>query len=348
MYKWYKSLFRYLIVVGGILLLIGCSSTLTKPQAYTSVKNDSNNSFIKLSHVKAYLLVGSIKQAQTTFDNIENKETIPFASLVQAELSAASGNAMAAQQAFLLAIQNKQLVENSFSDNLLDYFCAEKKWPALQGYGEALIVSTPVNKANIEAKNNAISQIGMCFYGQQRWDETNYWLEKIEESQITSPLVYLVLARSKVEQKQYPVAQALMNKFETRKTEIDARSLWTTIEIYNALNQAEEVKKYGNHLRSLFPNNEYTRKYILLTKRGERMKHRQLSTVTPIETANSTPLAKQTTLTSEIIFHTMKKGETLYQLSKRYDVSIADLLNWNPNLVVDDISLGTSVRISAN
>jgi Tfp pilus assembly protein PilF len=337
-------LFRYLIVVGGILLLIGCSSTLTKPQAYTSAKNDSNTSVIKLSHVKAYLLIGSIKQAQTTFDNIKNKEIIPLASLVQAELSAASGDAMAAQQAFLLAIQNKQLVENSFSDNLLDYFCAEKKWPALQGYGEALIASTPVNKANIEAKNNAISQIGMCFYGQQRWDETNYWLEKVDVTQSLSPLIYLALARTKVEQQEYSTAKVLMDKFEAHKTEVDAKSLWTTIEVYRALNQPQEVTKYGEHLRSLFPNNEYTRNYIITVKRGERVKRRQQETMALTETSNFEPVPPAL----EQSFHIIIKGETLYQLSKRYSVSIPELQAWNPSLVIDDISVGTKIQVTRN
>jgi LysM repeat protein len=129
-----------------------------------------------------------------------------------------------------------------------------------------------------------------------------------------------------------------MDKFEAHKTEVDAKSLWTTIEVYRALNQPQEVTKYGEHLRSLFPNNEYTRKYLFLIKRQQR----KPTAITQISSPSPSKTEPADT------FHTMKKGETLYQLSKRYDVSIADLLNWNPDLVVDDISLGTSVRVSAN
>lgn len=329
---------RYLIVVGGILLLIGCSSNPTNPQTTSLNTKDSNTSLIKLSYVKAYLLIGNIKQAQTTFDNIDNKQMLPLAGLVQAELSAASGDVMGAQQAFLLAIQNEQLVENSFSDNLLGYFCTEKKWPALQGYGEALLASAPDNNAKINSKNTAITQIGMCFYAQQRWSEASYWLEKIEVSQATSPLVYLVLARAKIEQQQHPAAKELMFKFEARKTEIDARSLWTTIEVYRALNQSAEANKYGNHLRSLFPNNQFTRKYLVLMKRKQR-KNAVISQIT-----RSIPDEIQV----EPTIHIIKKGETLYQLSKRYGVTIPELQAWNPDLVINDISVGTKIQITRN
>jgi LysM repeat protein len=42
----------------------------------------------------------------------------------------------------------------------------------------------------------------------------------------------------------------------------------------------------------------------------------------------------------------MQKGETLYQLSKRYGVTIPELQAWNPSLVIDDISVGTKIRVT--
>jgi nucleoid-associated protein YgaU len=176
----------------------------------------------------------------------------------------------------------------------------------------------------------------MCFYAQQRWSEASYWLEKIEVNQTTSPLVYLVLARAKIEQQQYPAAKELMFKFEARKTEIDARSLWTTIEVYRALNQPAEANKYGNHLRSLFPNNQFTRKYLFLVKREQRKPITQRQLATSIRDSNQT---KPT-------LHIIKKGETLYQLSKRYGVTIPELQTWNPSLVINNISVGTQIQVT--
>jgi LysM repeat protein len=56
--------------------------------------------------------------------------------------------------------------------------------------------------------------------------------------------------------------------------------------------------------------------------------------------------SKSVKSTPKKTFHTIRSGETLYQLSKLYDLSIADLLLWNPDLVIEDIALGTRIRIS--
>lgn len=49
---------------------------------------------------------------------------------------------------------------------------------------------------------------------------------------------------------------------------VDPQSLWAVIEIYMALKQPDMVTQVGENMRILFPYNQYTRKYILLTKRG--------------------------------------------------------------------------------
>ncbi|MBU3003031.1 LysM peptidoglycan-binding domain-containing protein [Paraglaciecola arctica] len=54
----------------------------------------------------------------------------------------------------------------------------------------------------------------------------------------------------------------------------------------------------------------------------------------------------QTELETEHLIHIMKKGETLYQLSKLYGISIPELQAWNPDLAINNISVGTEIRIS--
>ncbi len=45
------------------------------------------------------------------------------------------------------------------------------------------------------------------------------------------------------------------------------------------------------------------------------------------------------------VIHVIKEGETLYSLSRQYQVSVDDILQLNPGLKVDDIPLGTRLRI---
>lgn len=349
---------KYLVVISGILALLSCSTTPTDaPKSHATI-NVTDSTLVTLSHVKAYLLIGNVKQAQKTFDTIANSQAMPNTLLTLAELRAASGEAEGAQQAFLQALSNEQLDKESVPVTLIDYFCSQNKWPALQGYASALVADSSDDKIQahipsaIHLKNNALTHIGLCFFNVKRWDEAQKWLQQLDTTQQLDPQADLALARLAVEQKQYPKAQAYINQYEATKTAIDAKMLWTAFEVYQALDQSETAEQTGENLYSLFPNNEYTRKYILTKKREERIKRKQQETVALLETINSSPDKKLPSRTPapayEQSFHIMKKGETLYQLSKRYDVSIADLLKWNPDLVVDNIPLGASVRLFAD
>jgi Tfp pilus assembly protein PilF len=355
-------LLKYLVVVSAILAFLGCSTSPTNAKKDHSSIHVADTTLITLSHVKAYLLIGNIKQAQKTFDTIhtintidtidtiDNAQAMPNTLLTLAELRAASGEAEGAQRAFLQALDSGQLNKQLVSVSLIDYFCTQKKWPALQGYASALVVSVPndtqhARPSGIDVKNNALTQIGLCFFNEQRFDEAQKWLQPVNVTQQLTPHAYLALARIAVEQKQYSVAQESINQYEATKTNIDAKMLWTAFEVYRALEQPEIAHQIGEHLYSLFPNNEYTRNYILTVKRGERMMRRQQKVAALRQTTDSTFENKQTPSFSEPPFHIMQKGENLYQLSKRYGVTTPELMSWNPNLVIDAISIGTKIRI---
>jgi LysM repeat protein len=194
---------------------------------------------------------------------------------------------------------------------------------------------------NTAIKNNALTKIGLCSFHQQRWDETKYWLEQVDFNQPVNPLTYLALARSNIEQQLYAEAQSLITQYEQKKDTVEAQTLWNAIEVYIALKQPDMATQIGENMRALFHYNEYTRKYILLTKRGliQAIENNPAPSPTLIPTyPNPVEIPKD-------VFHLIKKGETLYQLSKRYGVTTPELMSWNPNLVIDDISIGTKIRI---
>lgn len=323
---------KYLVVISGILVLFGCSSSSTDAKKNHATINVTDSALVTLSHVKAYLLIGNVKQAQKTFDTIDNSQAIPNTLLTLAELHAASGEAEGAQQAFLLALSNDQLDKKSVPVTLIDHFCSQKKWPALQGYADALVSDTPAS----HSKNSALNQIGLCFFDNQRWDDALLLLEELDDTKQVNPRTYLALAHVNVTGQQYAAAQELIGKYEAVKTKVTPNDLWATIEVYRALSQPEQVNKNGAHLRALFPNSEYTRKYIILTKREQR-RARALSHKPEQKPDNFTPTHQ---------YHVIKKGETLYQLSKTYDVFVSDLLKWNATLAADNIPLGAKIRVS--
>lgn len=341
-----------------LLAVLGCSSA-PKNVKPVPVSNNIHDTQVRLSHVKAYLLIGNIEKAEQLFQSIAAENLDFQALLVQAELHALKGNSIEAQKVFLSAMSDIQfkLTPNMPSKlgELVDYFCNEKKWPALEGYGKAILnskidESLKLNKVTV--KNDAFSQIGLCFFYQQKWDDTKYWLELVDLTKQVDPRVYLALARAYIEQEPFETAKPLILRYEQKKQTVDAQSMWTSIEVYLALKQADMVTKVGENMRSLFSFNQYTSKYILLTKRGRIQAiinaptpSQLVTNATNATNANlpTTPKIKQ----SESTVHIIKKGETLYQLSKRYAVSIDDLLKWNPDLVVDDIALGTAIKVKS-
>jgi Tfp pilus assembly protein PilF len=331
--------------------MMGCTinQTETKKSSSRHVSNKVSKAYDNktiLSYVRAYLLIGNIEKAEEHFGTLKTPELIPGAILVLAELQAAKGNSVDAQQTFLLALTDTRydahLNKEAVSANLLDYFCTEKKWPALQGYGAALVVSDikeniqNASPSAIHLKNSALTQIGLCFFEQQLWDEANKWLQKLDVTQQLEPKAYLALARIAVEQKLYSDAQDSITQYEKTKDTVDAKTLWAAIEVYLALNQFDMATQTGENLLSLFPNNQYTRNYIVLEKRD----------LLSSPAIQSTPEQTKIIDLPKDVFHSIKKGETLYQLSKRYGVSIPELQSWNPSIVIENISVGTQIRIT--
>jgi Tfp pilus assembly protein PilF len=332
--------------------MLGCSSNSNDIEVNTD-KNMAHFTHVTLSHVKAYLLLGNIKKSEQLFQTIEKSELNAQAMLVLAEIHAANGNSMGAQQAFLLALTDDQfdmpINKTTIPTDLLNYFCAEKKWPALQGYGAAIVKTESHNSVNLpdtaKITTRAITKIGLCFFHAQRWDEAKHWLEKVNDSQQMDPLIYLALARANIELQRYSDAQRLITLYEKTKDNVDAKTMWTAIEVYMALKQPDMVVQLGENMRSLFSYNKYTRKYILLTKRGRL----QAIVDNPIPAAppSLTPIqSKRSDMQGTV--HIIKKGETLYQLTQKYKVTVAQLLLWNPNLAINKISIGTSIKLESN
>ena len=325
-------MFRHLLYFGTVLALLGCSSSPNNSQI--TDQGQTTATLVTLSHVKAYLLIGNITKADERFQTIQTPELVPGAMLALAQLRAAKGDSLGAQQAFMFALDNQSLSGQPVSSKLLDHFCQKKMWQALESYGANLRNSSN----DIAANNAALSMIGQCFFKSQEWVKAKYWLNQLDLTLPVDPLDFLALARLGIEDKQYTEAEQFIIRFEETKNKIDAHTLWTALQVYRELQQPEHANQVGQHLIVLFPSSDYSIVYREMLKPNTQDLQKIVKKEVP----------QQAKLDTNGITHTIKKGETLYQLSKRYEVTISDLLKWNPAIVVDDISLGTSIRLTAN
>lgn len=323
---------RSLFILSGLYLVAACTSHPQESPKSLLVRDASQTDRITLSHVRAYLLIGNTEKAQERFELIHKPELSPYALLALAELRAAKGDDIGAQQAFLQSTSYSELDRQQISTDLLNYFCSAKKWPMLQGYASGLETSN----MSPSVKNQQLGTIGLCLFSEQRWPDAYNLLSKLDFSQALDPFTYLALARLSIEQQQDKAALQFIEKFEANKTQVTPEILWTSFVVYSALQQQQLAQQSAQQLTTLFPFNAFTRKYLILTKRRVNTSEVEVPPSSAINVAQKT----------KATIHLIKKGETLYQLSKRYNISVEELLSLNPNLVIDDISLNTPIQVS--
>jgi Tfp pilus assembly protein PilF len=313
-------------------VILSCSSNPNNSQA--THLGETNTPQVTLSYVNAYLTIGNIAKADERFQTIQTPELVPGAMLALAQLRALKGDSLGAQQAFMLALDSPSLTALPVSSNLLDYFCQQKMWLALSNYGDNLLKSSDDAATN----NKTLSLIGQCFFKKNEWNKAKLWLTKLDIALPVDPLDYLALARLGIEDKQYTEAEQFIFRFEETKNNINAHTLWTALEVYQKLQQPKQVKQIGQNLITMFPSSDYSLVYQEMLKANSHELNRIVKKEVPQQVK---PDIKGMT-------HIMKKGETLYQLTKRYDVLIADLLKWNPDLVANNIPLGAKIRLFAD
>jgi Tfp pilus assembly protein PilF len=332
------------MIAAALLSLLSCGSH----SAQSNTPSENNISVVPfdttLSYVRAYLLNNNLAKAQAQYEKLQQPQDSAQALLMLAEISALQGDELAAQQAFIKALDMLEIDKQPLPSNVLAFFCKQKKWGALDAYAKKI----SSNKHNPAAVKAGLTQVGLCFYHNKRWEQAEKWLQQLDVTQQLAPQVYLALAHIAVQRKQYLGAQALINQYEVAKTHINAKNLWNAIEIYVALKEPDIAAQLGQNLRSLFPHNEYTREYIMLVKRSERVDREQLKINALLKLNNAQTKNKPANLAPETVIHTIKKGETLYQLARNYQVSLVQLLAWNPNLVIEEIAIGTQITVAAN
>jgi LysM repeat protein/ABC-type branched-subunit amino acid transport system substrate-binding protein len=93
---------------------------------------------------------------------------------------------------------------------------------------------------------------------------------------------------------------------------------------------------------------------ILLKHNPEAVDGLKIGQVLKIPTGKPTPEVVNTEVpvvqgdTSRYIMHTVNKGETLYAISKKYNVKTDDILRSNPGLTAESLSAGTIIKIPRN
>ncbi|WP_255066087.1 LysM peptidoglycan-binding domain-containing protein [Lacihabitans sp. LS3-19] len=100
-------------------------------------------------------------------------------------------------------------------------------------------------------------------------------------------------------------------------------------------------KKYGVTVSQIKAWNDLSSNSISL---GEKLKVSAGSTYSNTSKINTTTESKEPISNSGSIVHIVKSGETLYSISRKYNVNVADIKKWN-NMQTNNISVGNKIIV---
>lgn len=121
-----------------------------------------------------------------------------------------------------------------------------------------------------------------------------------------------------------------------------------TPDLYHKVVKGESLygiaKQYGMTVEELIALNPEASNGVevgmtLLIKKGETVAPGIITPATPEATAPAP---------GHIILHTIKKGDTLYNVAKRYNTTIDDIVALNPGIAADNFKIDSTIRVPDN
>ncbi|WP_346992864.1 type IV pilus biogenesis/stability protein PilW [Alteromonas gracilis] len=200
--------------------------------------------------------------------------------------------------------------------------------------------------------------LALCAQSQGKLEEAiGYFNEALKHQPARGKSLFL-LTELYVVSEQWELAKTTLNKYE-RVARVTPDSLWLAYEIAKGQGDLETAKGYGDMLKSVYPDNPLTKRYVDESQSLQRQVVKTVKTsnattpaprgesvvrepeVSNTETAFSDTQAQavssanskedQNTELSEqtVKIHVVKPGENLYRISLLHNIKMATLREWN-------------------
>jgi type IV pilus assembly protein PilF len=200
--------------------------------------------------------------------------------------------------------------------------------------------------------------LALCAQSQGKLEEAIGFFNEALKHQPARGKSLFLLTELYVVSEQWELAKTTLNKYE-RVARVTPDSLWLAYEIAKGQGDLETAKGYGDMLKSVYPDNPLTKRYVDESQSLQRQVVKTVKTsnaTTPAprgesvvrepemsntETASSDTQAQavssgnskedQNTELSEqtVKIHVVKPGENLYRISLLHNIKMATLREWN-------------------
>ncbi len=331
------------ILIIVVLLLTACVSE-PRPEGFED-KDDFDQveaAKTRISLGLTYLNSGNYTQAKFNLD-----KALQFAPrLADAHYSMAYyyqkvGELELAEEAYQEAI-DRAPKNPDIANTYGAFLCQNGKYEKAKSY-----FLKAVNSTNYISTAETYENLALCSQSQGEIDDAITYLQSAINHQPSRGKSLLLMARLQVQQEQWQSAKQTLKRYE-RVARVTPDTLKLSIEIEQGLKNTELVQGYGDMLIGMYPTHPYTLEYIK-NRRGFKPQETELPEVEVKKVVKLTTQEVEPNKVIEVenkdakkvvveeivdelkepIYHTVQRGDNLYQISLQYNVKMKRLIEWN-------------------
>lgn len=177
--------------------------------------------------------------------------------------------------------------------------------------------------------------LAICSHRQGNIGEAMNYLRSALQHQPGRARSWYMLVELLLAKQQWQEAKVAYRQYE-KVVPVTADTLNLAIEIEKGLGNANIAQGYADMLQTLYPERVGLPRTVILAPSA-------VSGAQPAQQATVLPAGGES---NNVSYHVLQKGETLYQISRRYNVRVQTLVDWNNIRDVADLSIGQRIIVS--
>lgn len=302
------------------------------------------NATSSLSIALAYLQLGNTGKAELNLQKaLDENPTSGSVYLGYALYYQQLGDYEKAEAAFFQAKQYSPA--SLIPEDFVTYLCRKGEYDAATSH-----YTSVVSVAGDRVKKSLLIDLAECYYRQEHVEKAEEaYLQSLKQSGGSNDKALLRLAELALKRGESLVALDYLARFNASKVHVTAESLQLEIDTYQVLGMEDKVSQASQMLSALFPNHLSNGHMVTEGETSESLPKPQTiddSQVIATSIADTSIEETETPASEESArHHILKKGETLYRVTRMYDVSLEQLRAWNPELEINNISIGTKIYL---
>lgn len=196
--------------------------------------------------------------------------------------------------------------------------------------------------------------LAICSHRQGNVDDALSYIRTALKHQPGRARSWYMFVELLIGNKQWQEAKVAYRQYE-KVVPVTADTLNLAIEIEQGLGNKKVAQGYDDMLQTLYPDLAGRPRKVILSPLASRAFDSDANDLAVSgASANSrdsvtsriTPNSKDVTQEfEETLYHVLQKGETLYQISRRYNVRVQSLVNWNNIQDVSNLSIGQKIVV---